>query len=182
MNYETCIVPKSVGESIAQVSQRRKGLTLRNYSQHIWMKPRNRSFACRRSSPCLKRKRNRGQHCSGMEGVIEEGKSWKRTKRSLLRFRHHRCCLRTSDMRLLDIRLQSRWRALGLEDVVQTLSDKPEKEETSAAAKISAAAEPILANSAAEPEKRLKAKIRQRKVFAKGVEDREEGRIRYQAP
>ena len=115
-----------------------------------------------------------GQHCSGMEGVIEEGKEALEKDEEGASFDSGiiGAALRTEHYEIAGYQAAiAMAQALGLEDVVQTLSISL-KEETSAAAKISAAAEPILANSAAEPEEAKKPKSGKEKYSAKkSVED-----------
>jgi ferritin-like metal-binding protein YciE len=115
-----------------------------------------------------------GQHCGGMEGIIEEGKEALEKDEQGASFDVGivGAALRTEHYEIAGYQAAiAMAQALGLEDIVQTLSISLD-EETSAATKVNAAAKPILARSAAEPEEAKKSKSGKEKYSAKkSVED-----------
>src|SRR5580704_3335624 len=95
-----------------------------------------------------------GQHCNGMEGVIEEGKDALEKDEEGASFDSGLigAALRTEHYEIAGYQASiAMAKTLGMAEIVSLLTANL-KEETAAAEKIAAAAQPILAESAKEPE------------------------------
>src|SRR5277367_5593558 len=115
-----------------------------------------------------------GQHCNGMEGIIEEGKEAleKDEKGASFDSGIVGAALRTEHYEMAGYQAAiAMSEALGMEGVAEKLTLSLE-EESSAAEKIRMAAKPILEKSASEPEKPEKPKSGKEKYSTKkSVED-----------
>jgi ferritin-like metal-binding protein YciE len=115
-----------------------------------------------------------GQHCNGMEGVIEEGKDALEKNEEGASFDSGiiGAALRTEHYEIAGYQAAiAMAQALGLGDAVELLTQTLD-EENSAAEKISAAAKPILAASAGQPQESKKPKSGKEKYSAKkSIED-----------
>jgi ferritin-like metal-binding protein YciE len=122
-------------------------------------------------------KKPTGQHCNGMEGVIEEGAEALEKDEEGASFDSGLvgAALRTEHYEIAGYQASiAMAKTLGLGEVVQLLKENLAEEEA-AAKKITAAAQPILRASAAEPEEGKKAKSGKEKYSAKkSVEDEKE--------
>jgi ferritin-like metal-binding protein YciE len=120
-------------------------------------------------------KKPTGQHCNGMEGVIEEGADALEKDEegpsfdagivgAALRTEHYEIAGYQAAIAMAE--------TLGLDDVVELLTQNLEEEEA-AAEKITAAAQPILKASAAQPEEEEKAPKSGKEKYSakKSVED-----------
>src|SRR5580698_2817651 len=95
-----------------------------------------------------------GQHCNGMEGVIEEGKDALEKDEEGASFDSGLvgAALRTEHYEIAGYQASiAMAKTLGMSEVVSLLNENL-KEEVAAAEKITSAAQPILAESAKEPE------------------------------
>jgi ferritin-like metal-binding protein YciE len=109
-----------------------------------------------------------GEHCDGMEGIVEEGKSALEKDEEGASFD---CgligaALRTEHYEIAAYQATiSMAKTLGMQDVINLLSANL-NEELSAAAKITEAAQPILLKSSEEPEKKKEPKSAKEKYSA----------------
>ena len=115
-----------------------------------------------------------GEHCDGMEGIVEEGKSALEKDEEGASFD---CgligaALRTEHYEIAAYQATiSMAKTLGMQDVINLLSANL-NEELSAAAKITEAAQPILLKSSEEPEKKKWPKsVKEKYSAAKSRED-----------
>ena len=115
-----------------------------------------------------------GQHCNGMEGVIEEGKEALEKDEEGASFDSGivGAALRTEHYEIAGYQAAiAMAEALGMEDVAEKLTLTLE-EESAAAEKITMAAKPILVKSASEAEEQKKPKSGKEKYSAKkSIED-----------
>jgi ferritin-like metal-binding protein YciE len=109
-----------------------------------------------------------GEHCDGMEGIVEEGKSAleKDEKGASFDCGLIGAALRTEHYEIAAYQATiSMAKTLGMQDVINLLSANL-NEELSAAAKITEAAQPILLKSSEEPEKKKEPKSAKEKYSA----------------
>jgi ferritin-like metal-binding protein YciE len=118
-----------------------------------------------------------GQHCNGMEGIVEEGKDALEKDEEGASFDSGLigAALRTEHYEIAGYQVSiSMAKTLGMQDVIDLLT-KNLNEELAAAAKISEAAGPIFTHSSEEPEKGKKPKSAKEKYSAqKSREDEKE--------
>jgi ferritin-like metal-binding protein YciE len=109
-----------------------------------------------------------GEHCDGMEGIVEEGKSALEKDEegasfdcgligAALRTEHYEIAAYQATIAMA--------KTLGMEDVIELLTENL-NEEVAAAAKITEAATPLLQQSAEEPEQKKKPKSAKEKYSA----------------
>jgi ferritin-like metal-binding protein YciE len=109
-----------------------------------------------------------GEHCNGMEGIVEEGKDALEKDEEGASFD---CgligaALRTEHYEIAGYQATiSMAKTLGMQDVIELLTENL-NEELAAAAKISEAAGPIMKSSAEEPEKKKQPKSAKEKYSA----------------
>src|ERR1700738_80612 len=109
-----------------------------------------------------------GEHCGGMEGIVEEGKNALEKDEEGASFD---CglvgaALRTEHYEIAAYQATiSMAKTLGMQDVIELLTENL-NEEQAAAAKITEAAKPILMQSAEQPEQRKKPKSAKEKYSA----------------
>lgn len=109
-----------------------------------------------------------GEHCNGMEGIVEEGKEALEKDESGASFDSGLIgtALRTEHYEIAGYHATiSMAKTLGMQDVVDLLTENL-NEELAAAAKITTAAQPILKESSQEPEKPKKPKSAKEKYSA----------------
>jgi ferritin-like metal-binding protein YciE len=109
-----------------------------------------------------------GEHCDGMEGIVEEGKSSLEKNEEGASFDAGLigAALRTEHYEIAAYQVTiSMAKTLGMQDVIDLLTANL-NEEMAAAAKITEAAKPILLESAEEPEQKKKPKSAKEKYSA----------------
>ena len=109
-----------------------------------------------------------GQHCNGMEGIVEEGKDALEKDEEGASFDSGLigAALRTEHYEIAGYQASiSMSKTLGMQDVIDLLTENL-NEELAAAAKISEAAGPIFTHSSEEPEKGKKPKSAKEKYSA----------------
>jgi ferritin-like metal-binding protein YciE len=120
-----------------------------------------------------------GQHCNGMEGIVEEGKDALEKDEEGASFDSGLigAALRTEHYEIAGYQASiSMSKTLGMQDVIDLLTENL-NEELAAAAKISEAAGPIFTHSSEEPEKGKKPKSAKEKYSAQKSREDEKAAV-----